>query len=145
MSCDEGEVIERMENELQPFHHFTYVTTYSLTLLSLYLHHSSFSNLSVASPTSQFILQPFTSPTSQALHLIHLVSCPCVTVLYSTELTLNNVHTVQLRKIQTFSVVHDLSASSKALGYRLDGLGVRGVGIFLRSFVSRSWGPFSLL
>ena len=39
--------------------HFTYVTTHSPTLPSLYLHHSSFSNLSVASPTPQFILQPF--------------------------------------------------------------------------------------
>ena len=44
---------------LQPFRHFTYVTTHSPTLPSLYLHHSSFSNPSVASPTSQFILQPF--------------------------------------------------------------------------------------
>ena len=44
---------------LQPFRHFTYVTTHSPTLPSLYLHHSSFSNTSVASPTSQFILQPF--------------------------------------------------------------------------------------
>ena len=43
---------------LQPFHHFTYVTTHSPTLLSLYLRHSLFSNPSVASPTSQFILQP---------------------------------------------------------------------------------------
>ena len=44
---------------LQPFHHFTYITTHSPTIPSLYLRHSSFSNLSVASPTSQFILQPF--------------------------------------------------------------------------------------
>ena len=44
---------------LQPFHHFTYVTTHSPTLPSLYLRQNSFSNLSVASPTSQFILQPF--------------------------------------------------------------------------------------
>ena len=44
---------------LQPFRHFTCVTTHSPTLPSLYLHHSSFSNPSVASPTSQFILQPF--------------------------------------------------------------------------------------
>ena len=44
---------------LQPFRHFTYVTTYSPTLPSLYLRHSSFSNHSVTSPTSQFILQPF--------------------------------------------------------------------------------------
>ena len=66
----------------------------------------SFSILSVTSPTSQLILQPFSrftyvtahsptlpllhlrhssfsnpsfaSPTSQALHLIHLASCPCI-------------------------------------------------------------------
>ena len=44
---------------LQPFCHFTYVTTYSPILRSLYLRHSSFSNPSVASPTSQYILQPF--------------------------------------------------------------------------------------
>ena len=44
---------------LQPFRHFTYITTHSPTLPSLYLHHSSFSNISVASPTSPLILQPF--------------------------------------------------------------------------------------
>ena len=44
---------------LQPFCHFTYITTHSPTLPLLYLHHSSFSNPSVASPTSQLILQPF--------------------------------------------------------------------------------------
>ena len=54
MSCDVGEVTERLENEL-----FTYVTTHSPTLPSLYLRHSSFSNPSVASCTSQIILQPF--------------------------------------------------------------------------------------
>ena len=46
-------------NLLQPFRHFTYVTTHSLTLPSLCLRHSSFSNPSIASPTSQFILQRF--------------------------------------------------------------------------------------
>ena len=44
---------------LQPFLHFTYITTHSPTLPSLYLRHSSFSNPSVVLPTSQFILQPF--------------------------------------------------------------------------------------
>ena len=44
---------------LQPSRHFTYVTAHSPTLPSLYLRHSSFSNSSVASPTSQLILQPF--------------------------------------------------------------------------------------
>ena len=37
-----------LENELQPFHHFTYVTSHSPTLQSLYLRHSPFSNPSVA-------------------------------------------------------------------------------------------------
>ena len=44
---------------LQPYRHFTYVTTHSPSLPSLYLSNSSFSNTSVASSTSQFILQPF--------------------------------------------------------------------------------------
>ena len=52
---------------LQPFFCFSYITGFSLTspallivqALSLHLHHSSFSNPSVASPTSQLILQPF--------------------------------------------------------------------------------------
>ena len=48
------------------------------TLPSLYLRHSPFSNPSVASPTSQLILQPFfCSPMSQAIHLHHLASRPC--------------------------------------------------------------------
>ena len=44
---------------LQAFRHFTYVTGHSPTLPSLYLRHNSFSNPSVASPTSQLILQSF--------------------------------------------------------------------------------------
>ena len=47
------------ELTLQTFLHFPYVTAHSPTLPSLYLRHNSFSNSSVASPTSQFILQPF--------------------------------------------------------------------------------------
>ena len=78
---------------------------HSPTFPSLHLRHSSFSNPSVALPTSQLILQPFrrftyvkthfpalpllhlrhslfsnpylASPTSQALHLRHLASRPC--------------------------------------------------------------------
>ena len=61
MSCDVGEVTEMLENEQSYLHfsHFTYVTIHSPTLSSLYLRHISFSNHSIASPTSQFILQPF--------------------------------------------------------------------------------------
>ena len=88
MSCDIGEVTERLENEqscdvgeessfsnisvtsptsqliLQPFRRFTYVTAHSITLPLLHLRHSSLSNPS------------FASPTSQDLHLIHLASRP---------------------------------------------------------------------
>ena len=50
---------------LQPFRRFTYVTAHSAALPLLHLRHSSFSNPS------------FVSSTSQALHLIHLASLPC--------------------------------------------------------------------
>ena len=102
MSCDVGEVTESLENEL-----FTYVTVHSdsPSFPSLHLCRSSFSNLSVTSPTSQLILQPFhrstyvkaysptlpllhlrhssfsnlsfVSPTSQDFHLRHMSSHPC--------------------------------------------------------------------
>ena len=50
---------------LQSFPCFTYVTTHSPTLLLFHLCHSSFSNPS------------FASPTSQDFHLRHLASRPC--------------------------------------------------------------------
>ena len=69
MSCDVGKAMEGLENELditstsqpilQPFLCFTYITAHSPTLPLLHLHNSSFSNHSIASPTSQLILQPF--------------------------------------------------------------------------------------
>ena len=49
---------------LQTSRRFIYVTAHSPTLPLLHLRHSSFSNPS------------FASPTSQAPHLIHLASCP---------------------------------------------------------------------
>ena len=81
MSSDVGTAREGWENELwrrwsdraplilQPFRHFTYVTTHSPTLPLLHLRHSSFSNPS------------FASPTSQALHLRHLANRPCISTL----------------------------------------------------------------
>ena len=60
---------------IQTFRHFTYVTTYSRSLPSLYLQHSSFSNPSVASPTSQFNLQPF--------FLFFYVTCSSLNEFYS--------------------------------------------------------------
>ena len=116
MSSDVGKATEGTEKSLsvtsttsqlilQPFRHFTNVSTHSPTLPPLYLRHSSFSKLSVTSPMPQLILQPFrrfsyvtvflqlfrcftnvtahsptssfASPTSQALHLRHLASRPC--------------------------------------------------------------------
>ena len=50
---------------LQPFHRFTYVTTHSPTFPLLQLRHSSFSNPS------------FASPTSQNFHLRHVARRPC--------------------------------------------------------------------
>ena len=55
--------------------HLTYVTAHFPTLLPLYVHHGSFYNPSIASPTSKVTLQPFryftyvigTSPTSQLI------------------------------------------------------------------------------
>ena len=81
MNCDLVEVSERLQNEvcsysnlsvtsptaqliLQLFRRFTYITAHSPTLPLLHLRHSSFSNPS------------FASPTSQDLHLIHLASRP---------------------------------------------------------------------
>ena len=57
----------------------TYITAHSPTLMFLHLHHSSFSNPSVALPTSQLILLPFRcftyvtahTPTLPLLHLHH--------------------------------------------------------------------------
>ena len=55
MSCDVAELI------LQAFSHFTNVTAHSdsPSFPSLHLRHSSFSNPSLALPTSQLILKPF--------------------------------------------------------------------------------------
>ena len=102
MSCDVGKAKEGLWNELkrrwsdgkvgewakliviviaelilQTFSRFTYVTANSPTLPSVYLRLSSFSNPSVASPTSQLILQPFRSFTYVTVHspilpLLHL-------------------------------------------------------------------------
>ena len=59
MNCDVGEPTEDLQISFSNLYRpFTYVTTHSPTLPSLYLRHSSFCKPSVASPTSQFILQP---------------------------------------------------------------------------------------
>ena len=86
MSCDVG----KAELILQPFRHFTYVTTHSPTLPSLYLRHSSFPNPYVVSPTSQFILQPCSahSPSFPSLHLRHSSFCSPSLALPTSQLIL---------------------------------------------------------
>ena len=79
MSCDVSEVTERLEIELSCISLISISSAHSPTFLSLLLRHNSFSNPSVALPTSQLILQPFRcftyvtahSPTIQLLHLRH--------------------------------------------------------------------------
>ena len=58
---------------LQPFPRFTYITTHSSTLPLLHLHHSSFSNPS------------FASPTSQDFHLCYLASCPSLMLEFAVK------------------------------------------------------------
>ena len=84
MSCDVGKATEALLI-LQPFRHFTYVTTHSPTLPLLHLRHISFSN------------PYFVSPTSQALHLIHLVSRPCdFCIIFSLEDAMSRAHSPPL-------------------------------------------------
>ena len=74
-------VWEWVELILQPFLHFTYITTHSSTLPLLHLGHSSFSNPYFASPTSQdfhlrhriFTYVTGFSLTSQDFHLRHRI------------------------------------------------------------------------
>ena len=63
---------------LQPYCCFTYITAHSTALPLLHLCHSSLSNPSAASSIhhSSFCSHSIASPTSQALHVLHLVSCP---------------------------------------------------------------------
>ena len=77
MSSDVGEVTESLENELCSLSNPS--VAHSATLPLLHLRHSSFSNPSVTSPTSQLTLQPFRrftyvtahSTTLPSLHLRH--------------------------------------------------------------------------
>ena len=74
ISCDVREATEGLGLILQPFRHFTYVTAHSPSLPSLHLRHSSFSNISVTSPSSQLILQLFRHFTYVTAHSRNLPS-----------------------------------------------------------------------
>ena len=85
MSFDVGKTNRRV----QPFRHFTYLTAHSPTLPLLHLRHSSFSNPSVTSPTSQlFCSASVALPTS---HLI-LQSFRCFTYVTAHFQTLPSLH-----------------------------------------------------
>ena len=85
-ACDVGEVKEGLENELWRRWSNGRIEewAHSPTFPSLHLRHNSFSNPSVALPTSQLILKPFRCftyvtvhpPTLLSLHLINLASRP---------------------------------------------------------------------
>ena len=92
MSCDVGEVTEKLENELCCIS-ICMSSAHSPTFPSLALRHNSFSNPSVTLRTSQLVLQPFRCFTyitfilepffrfsyvrSSSLRLIHPASRPC--------------------------------------------------------------------
>ena len=120
---------------LQPFRHFTYVTTHSPTPPLLYLRHSSFSNPYVASPTSQFILQVFFrfsyvtnsslnstgeplmsrahSPTFPSFHLRHNSFFNPSVALPTSQLILQTVHCF------TYVTVHSQTVLSLLLRHKL--------------------------
>ena len=75
------------------FPSLTYVTTHSPTLPSLYLRHSSFSNPSIVSATSQLILQPFFCFSYVTWRAAHAPSqiCPSNILHLSTAVFLSSV------------------------------------------------------
>ena len=102
MSCDVGEALLIF----QAFRRFTYVTAHSPTLPSLYLRHRSFSNPSVASPTSQLISSAH-SPSFPSLHLRHsLFSNPSLALPTSQVI-------LQPFRCFTYITIHQLCSFSK--------------------------------
>ena len=97
MSCDVGEV--------------TYVTTHSPTLPSLYLRPNSFSKLSVTSPTSQLILQPFfrfSYVTGFSLTLPGeppMIVSPVVSVISSDRDPYNSKHSFHITEPQSLKKI----------------------------------------
>ena len=106
---------------LQLFCRFTYVTAHSPTLLSLYLCQSSFSNPSVALPTSQLIFQPFCGFTYVTAHsptLLSLYLHPCSfsnpsLALPTSQLILQPFHCF------TYLTVHSSTLLSLILRHKL--------------------------
>ena len=116
MGCDVAELI------LQLFLHFTYVTAHSPTFPSLHPRHSSFSNPSVALPTSQLILQPFRcftyvtahSPTLLSLLLRHRAHSPTFPSLHLRHSSFSNPSVALLRH-SSFSSASVASLTSRLI------------------------------
>ena len=70
----------------------TYFTAHSPTFPSLYVHHSTFSNPSVALPTSQLILQPFHCFTYRAELILQAFCCFTYITAHSPTLLLLHLH-----------------------------------------------------
>ena len=85
-------LIEWAELILETFRHFTYITTHSPTFPSLYLRHSSFSNPSVTSPTSQLILQPFFRFSYVTSYSLNSPGEPPMFLIEWAELTLPSLY-----------------------------------------------------
>ena len=104
MSCDVGEVTERLENERSS----------SPTFPLLYLRHSSFSNPSVALCTSQLILQPFRtyikahSPTLPSILLRHRL------FTYVTQRAAHEYY-VKLQCTSTQKMIHNINYVCKII------------------------------
>ena len=117
MSCDVGEVTESLEiSEQSSFSklcHFTYVTVHSdsPTFPSLHLCHSSFSNPSLALPTSQSSAH---SPCFPSLHLRHnsfsnsSLALPTSQIILQTFrcFTYITAHSPTLLSLQDFHLRH---------------------------------------
>ena len=93
-ACDVGD-----ELILQPFRHFTNVIAHSQTLPSLYLRHSSFSNPSVPSRTSELILQPWAELILQPFrHFIYVTAhSPTLPLLHLRHSSFSNLSVTHLR------------------------------------------------
>ena len=75
MSCDVGEVMKSWR--MSRAHSYSHIRAHSPNFPSLHLRHISFSSLPLLHLRHSSFYNPcFASPTSQALHLIHLASRP---------------------------------------------------------------------
>ena len=108
-ACDIGEVMKRLENEQS---YIQWTRAHSPTLPLLHLHHSSFSNLSVALPTSQLMSRAH-SPTFPSLHLHHSSSSNPSVTLPMSQLIL------QPFRCFTYITVHSPTLLSLLLCHKL--------------------------